>query len=152
MKPGTTPDERIRAVLMRRIADRLGAPATCPARACRRGKHCNAAGGSELPCRRAACPEDQARFDQLLATVEGIRNLTLWPEPSRSDELRAIEAMAIEILGASLPLMPDFAPKYEAWLKRYNTLPSRPGDTRFMLKLMRDEIARYRQAARLHGI
>lgn len=144
--------ERIRAMLMRRVADRLGMQATCQARACRRNRHCHAAGNAEPACYRIARPEDRARFDELFATVEAIRSLTLWPEPSRNDGLRALEAEAIDILGAALPLMPDFAPKFAGWLKRYNIWPTRPGDRRFWLQLAREEINRYRAEDRIRKL
>jgi hypothetical protein len=138
--------ERLRATLMRRVADRLALTPACPARTCLRNRHCNATGGSDPACRHVAGPADRARFDQLFGTVESIRNHTLWPEPSRSDELRADEALAIEILIAALPLMPDFAPKFENWLARYNKWPTGPRDGRFWLKLAKEEIARCRAA------
>lgn len=137
-----TQAEPIRTMLMRCTADKLGAPIHCPARGCHRNRHCQGACAPEPPCQQRADPADRARFDELFSIVEAIRNLTLWPEPSRSDDLRALEALAIDILIAALPLMPDFAPKFENWLKRYGTWPARPRDTRFWLKLAREEIAR----------
>jgi hypothetical protein len=143
--------ERIRALLMRRVADRLALPATCQARACQRNKRCNSSLDTHPSCRHAASADDRARFDQLFDTIEAIRNLTLWPEPSRSDDLRAVEAMAIDILVDALPLMPDFVPKFQAWLVRYNTWPTRPRDSRFWLKLAKEEIARWREVDRVRA-
>jgi hypothetical protein len=144
------PDQRlpapdaIRAILMRRIAERLGAPSACPTRACRRRRACAGEGRIEagLPCQRAARAEDRARFDALLATVEAIRDRSLWPEPSCSAELRAVEAVAIDILRTALPLMPNFGPLFEDWLSRYQDPPIRPGGTRAWLRYARAELAR----------
>jgi hypothetical protein len=55
---------------------------------------------------------------------------------------------AIEILAAATPLMPDVASKFEAWLVRYSKWPTAPKDTRFWLKLAREEIARRREVGK----
>jgi hypothetical protein len=147
LRPDAPPDpDRLYAILMRRVAERLGL--ACPARACLRNHHCKTDGVLDPPCRQAANTEDRIRFDELIGVVEAIRSLTLWPEPSRNDDLRAAEALAIEILTAALPLMPGFAPKFEAWLVRYSRWPTGPKDGRFWLKLAKEEVARYRDACR----
>jgi hypothetical protein len=144
----------MRAKLMRRVADRLDAPKTCPTRTCRRRHTCNGAGigESEPPCRRAASPEDSARFDELSRTVEAIVDGTLWPEPAVNAGLRMVEETAIGIVREALPLMPGFAEKFEAWMQRYFGPPASARDNRAFLRYARAEVARNKEICKRLGI
>jgi hypothetical protein len=78
----------------------------------------------------------------LFGAVEAIVNQTLWPEPSVSASLRAVEEMAIGIVREALPSMPEFAQQFEYWVTRYFGPPASTGDTRAFLRYARAEVGR----------
>jgi hypothetical protein len=125
-------------------ADMLALPEMlCRHRQCRREHACSFHRRDTLEpmCLTRFWPRERALFDELLAIVLRIHAGTQYARPSENPERRELEEAAIEIVRASLPLMPEIAGRFEDWCRRYRAPPAPPVDTGKLLADIRAELA-----------
>jgi hypothetical protein len=139
--PAPLPNHQL---LMHVTADMLALPEMlCRHRQCRREHACkfHRSDTLEPTCLTRFWPYERALFDELLAIVLRIHDGTQHAQPSGDSGQRELEAAAIEIIRASLPLMPEITGKFEDWCRRYRAPPAPPVDTGKLLADIRAELA-----------